>query len=156
MLYILEGLVWYTPEGTKQIKPTSRDGIFTFGYNSTMRLSQVYAWLYQIGQFIQIYQTPSLEATCMALVAFYKGDQKAEHTTLQRYYKPLTFAPNPQVSQLIGLMPGIGEVRAKALITQFTTVWNVLNASPSELAKVDGMGPKLSKQLLQKVGRTDV
>ena len=60
------------------------------------------------------------------------------------------------MTQLMGLMPGIGEKRAIALISRFTTVWNIVSASPEELEEVEGIGKKLSVDILRKVGRVDV
>ena len=145
-----------TPEGTSILRATNKNVVYVKGHTSSIRLSQIYSWLYQIGKFIEIYTTPNYEATCMALISFYKGDQKEDHDTLNRYFKKMTFNPNPQVIQLMGLLPGVGEKRAEALISKFTTTWNVVSASPEQLATVDGIGKVLSRQLLQRIGRTDV
>ena len=153
---ILEGIAIPVAAGTASLRPTNRDAIYVKGHQSSIRLSLVYAWLYQIGKYVEIYTTPNYEATCIALVAFYKGDQKEEHTTLHRYIKKVDFHPNVQVTQLMGLLPNVGAKRAESLIERFTTVWNVVSASPEELATVDGIGKVLSKQILRQVGRTDI
>lgn len=153
---ILEGVVIPVASGTAILRPTNRDAIYIKGHYSSIRLSLVYAWLYQIGKYVEIYTTPNYEATCIALVAFFKGDQKEEHSTLHRYIKKVDFHPNPQVTQLMGLLPNVGAKRAEALIDRFTTTWNVVSASPEELSTVNGIGKVLSKQILRQVGRTDV
>ena len=156
LIFVLEGMAVPSGTGTSLLKETNKGNVFVKSYGSTMRLSQVYAWLYQVGTYLEVYQTPNYEATCMMLVAMYKADQKAEHRTFQRYFKNITFSPSPQVTQVMGLLPGIGEKRAWALVERFTTVFNIITASPAELAEVDGIGKKLSVQLLQRVGRFDV
>ena len=156
LLLLIEGLVVPDAAGTVYLKATNKNNIWVKGYSSRIRLSQVYAWLYQVQEFVEVIQTPSYEGTCIALAAMYKGDQKEAHTTFQRHYKKMDFHPNPQIVQLMGLLPGIGEKRAQVLIERFITVYGVVTASPVELATVDGIGPKLSVSLLQRIGRIDV
>ena len=153
---LLEGVTIPVASGSAILRPANREAILIKGHYSAIRLSQVYAWLYQIEKFVEVYTTPNYEATCMALVAFYKGDQKETHETLHRHIKKVTFHPNPQVTGLMGLLPDIGEKRAEALIDRFVTPWNVLSSTPEELATVPGIGKILSKTILQRVGRTDV
>lgn len=156
-LYLLvEGLSVGTQSGTTLLKSRGQGNIYTEDHKSSIRLSQVYPWLYQISKYLQIFFTPGYTETCMALVAFYKNDQKAEHSTFQRYFKKVEFAMDPRVTQLMGLLPGIGEARAKALIETFTTVWNVVNATPRELQTVPGIGRGLSTSILRGIGRLDV
>lgn len=156
LLFILEGLAVPVQSGTRLLKPTNRDTLYVMGMSSTFRMSQVYAWLYQVQKYAEVFFSPNYYGTCTAMSSFYKGDQKPEHETFKRHFKKVTFHPNPQVVQLMGVMPGVGEKRAEALIRQFSTVWNVVSAKPGELARVDGIGVKLASQLLQRVGRPDV
>lgn len=156
LILLVEGTCIGDSMGTVVLKPTNRDSIWVKGYHYATRESQVYAWLYGISRYVELYQTSGFPATAAALVAFYKYDQKEEHNTFRRHFKQVTFNPNPQVVQLMGLMPGIGEKRAMALIAEFSTVYNIVTASPKDLARVDGIGAKLSVQLLQRIGRYDV
>ena len=156
LIFLLEGMVVPAAYGTTIIKPTNRDNVFVKGHGSSIRLGLVYPWLYQVEKFVEIYTTPNYEATCIALVAFYKGDQKEKHETLHRHIKKMEFHVNPQVVSLMGLLPNIGPKRAEALIDRFITVWNVVSVSPEELSQVDGIGKTLSKTILRQVGRTDV
>ena len=153
---LLEGIAVPNISGSSILRPANREAIYIKGHSSSIRLSLIYAWLYQIGKYVEIYTTPNYETTCIALVAFYKGDQKEEHTTLHRYIKKVDSHPNVQVTQLMGLLPNVGAKRAESLIDRFTTVWNIVSTSPEELATVDGIGKVLSKQILRQVGRTDV
>src|SRR3990167_4206960 len=72
LLFILEGISVPTPEGTSILRATNKNVVYVKGHTSSIRLSQIYSWLYQIGKFIEIYTTPNYEATCMALISFYK------------------------------------------------------------------------------------
>ena len=89
-------------------------------------------------------------------MAWYKSSQKEEHTTLRRYIKPRVNpkAFDPAVLTLMGIEGvQLGEVRAKALIKQFGSVWEVVNAPLSELVSVEGIGPGLASKLLEVIGR---
>ena len=153
---ILEGVTIPIASGSAILRPANREAVYVKGYDSSIRLSGIYSWLYQVGKYIEVYTTPNYEATCIALVAFFKGDQKEEHITLHRHIKKVDFHPNPQITSLMGLLPNVGAKRAESLIDRFTTTWNVVSASPEELATVDGIGKVLSKQILRQVGRPDV
>lgn len=156
LIFLLEGLAILDAMGTTLLKPTNKNSIWVKSYSSTIRLSQVYSWLYQINQYLEVVQVPDYDGVCTALISMYKSDQKVEHNTFNRHYKGISFSPDYRVIQLMGLMPGLGEVRAKALIDKFCTTYNVVTASPKELQTVDGIGAKLSLDLLRKIGRTDV
>ena len=115
------------------------------------------SWLYQLDKaVITHYCTPDLNGTAALLVALYKNAQKLEHTTLNRYIKEKIYIEekNPQVRNLMGLQGvNIGEVRAKALIDRFGSLWGVMLASVEELVEVDGIGKKLAVDILRSVGR---
>ena len=156
LIFMLEGIVVPTMMGTTILKPANKNSIWVTAQNSSVRLSQTYAWLYQIQQYCEVFMVPDFPALCTALVACYKSDQKEHHDTLQRHFKAATFTPDFRVIQLIGIMPGMGESRAKALVAEFGTLWNILNSTPEQLQVVPGIGPKLSVELLRMVGRPDV
>ena len=157
LMLVVEGIATSTPTGTTTwYESRTNKRIMHSGREFRLPLQAVYAWTYQVSRFMEVYFTPNMVETARMLVAFYKSDQKDKHTTFERYMKPLDWHPNPQVQRLMSLGSGIGAVRAEALIGQFGTVWHVLSASPSELATVDGVGLQVGRQLLQKIGRTDV
>ena len=158
LLFLIEGMVSEDSSGVYILNPAKGNNIWVKGYRSGTRLSRIYSWLYNASEYVEIFQTFSYEMTCQFLVQAYNQDQKEEHEhkTFNRYYKKITFHPNPQVLALIGMAPGLGEVKAEALIDKFTTVWNVLSASPEELMQVSGIGKGMAHTLLQRIGRTDV
>ncbi len=160
LTWLLEGVATPSDHGFTTYKEAHSRGNALFVANSSQHrpLKLIFSWLYGIGKFVEVVQTSSLLATATFLTAMYQSDQKAasEHTTLQRYYKQVTWHPNPQVSKLMSVGDGIGSVRAEALIRKFGTLWGVLEADPVEIARVPGIGLATAKKLLQRVGRGDV
>ena len=154
---LIEGVATQHFTGTQVLKMTNK-GIMVKGQTYSARLKGIYAWLYQVQTYMQVVPTATLRETAVALVAMYESDQKddTEHRTFQRHIKASTFHPNPMVTQLMGACPGIGDKRATALISRFVTVWGVFSARPVDLVQVEGIGPTLAKQILQRIGRTDV
>ena len=155
---LVEGLVCGSPTGTVILRGTSKNNIYVPGYESGIRLTQVYAWLYQVSNYIQIYFTSGYFETCQALLSFYRGDQKPEdnHTTFKRTFKKIQYTVDPRVTQFMGAFPNIGEKRAIALVRKFGTLVNLVVAGVDEVQEVDGMGPKLATTLLRQAGRLDV
>ena len=154
---LIEGTLMPVHNGV-QIMREAKNGILVAGRRSPISYQAIYAWIYNLEKYLEVYHTPNLEGTIAALGAFYANDQKddSQHKTFQRHFKKVTFNPNPQVTMLMGLLPGIGEVRAKALIKEFTTVWNVLSASPEVLVAAEGIGIVTAKEVLRRIGRPDI
>lgn len=143
--------------GTAILLPSKdSDRIWYRSNQSKVHMQALFAWIYQVSKFIEVYQTPNLVSTARALVAFYKSDQKEDHQTFSRHLKEMTFHPNAQVTSLMGLLPGLGPIKGEALIAHFSTVWEVLNSTPEKLAQVHGIGIKESTRWLRLVGRPDV
>lgn len=160
-VFVLEGWVEESMLGTHVIQQVTRGNgntLYGKGRASGTRLNRVYSWLYAASQHVNVLQTGSFEQTCQLLVQMYKQDQKedSQKKIFQRYYKQTNWHPDPQVLKLIGIEPGLGEVRATALIARFSTVWNVLSATPKELTQVPGIGMTIANKLLSGVGRSDV
>jgi len=159
-MLLVEGVADPGPMGTILYHPTkgSKRNVFYASNEAPARYSKIMAWLYQVQKFIEVYHTATLKGTCSALVAFYYGDQKEDHTTFERYLRTMSWSPNPQVEALmaIGHGVGIGPSKAEALIKRFGTVWNVLNSDPSQLQAVAGIGKTNAVRILRKVGRTDI
>ena len=156
LILLIEGFGTPVLGGMTQLRATNQNRVYVMGGTTSIRYAQAMAWLYQINKFIEVYHTASFEATCTALVSWYKADQKVEHTTFQRHFKEVSFHPNPAVAQLMGLLPGVGEKKAEALIERFNTVYNVVTATPAQLSTVPGIGVTLSRTILQRIGRPDV
>ena len=118
---------------------------------------RIQSWLWQLDKAgISVYRTTNSKDTASALVAWYSSSQKEEHTTLNRYIKPRINpkAFDPRVLTLMGIEnANLGEVRAKALIKRFGSVWSVLAAPVSELIQVEGIGMSTARKLVESVGR---
>ena len=158
LLFVLEGMVSADSMGTYSLRETRGGGIWSRGYRSSTRISRIYSWLYNASEYVEVFQTGDYAGTCQFLVQAYKQDQKPEleHKTFQRHFKKMTFHPNPQVLMLMNMVPGLGEVRAEALIERFTTVWNVVSTSPADLMDVSGIGQSIAHTMLRRIGRPDV
>lgn len=162
LILIVEDVATPGPIGTviysKSRGQGSRRDVFYAAGEQATRYSKLMAWVYQVEKFVEVYMTPTMDATIQALVAFYNGDQKVEHSTFRRYLNNMDWHPNPQVQKLIsiGHGSGIGPAKAEGLIRRFGTVWQVLNASPKDLAAVAGIGKVNATRLLRGVGRLDV
>lgn len=106
--------------------------------------------LWQLG--IPVIFTSCKDATVETIVELVRVSNKP-NTIFERYIKnkPVVGVQNEQVYKLMGL--GLGEKRAVALIDRFKTVWNVLHATPEELATVDGIGLKTAQKLFEGVGK---
>lgn len=116
------------------------------------------AWLYQIDKAgITVMYTINYVDTAACLVALHENAQKAEHSTLQRYYKPkIRIKPhNPHVVALMALSSAyqldVGQKKAEALIDYFGTVFNVLIASSGDLQEVEGIGPTIAKKIVNSI-----
>lgn len=165
LVFLLEGLVEQTPSGGSRTLHKQRNGYVTKGRDYRSSLSGIYAWLYEVEQYCQVIQTGSLAESSVALCAMYNHDQKDHHTTFKRHIKQLDFHPNPRVVTLMGISPGLGNVRASALIDKFITPWNVVTAgwygepalkSKNDLTVVHGIGKGLVDSVLRNFGRPDV
>lgn len=156
LLFLLEGVVTVTFEGTYVMKYVKEGSLLAKNWKSGTRLGRVYSWLYSISGFVEVFQTFDYAMSCQFLAQAYMNDQKAIHQTFNRHFKKVMFHPNPQVVSLMGLAPNLGEKRAEALIDRFTTVYNVMIASPADLMDVNGIGKGLAHSILARVGRTDV
>lgn len=160
LMLLIEGIVVPSSDltgGTSVLRADRNKGkIWYQSGRSRMSLQAIFSWVYQVSKYMEVFMTPTMEATAKALVAFYSSDQKEEHTTFQRHLKEVTFHPNPQVTSLMGMIPGLGPIKSEALIARLGTVWGVLSAKPAELASVHGVGIKEAERWLRRIGRPDV
>jgi ERCC4-type nuclease len=143
--------------GTAVLKQARGKGrLYHESRKSKVSLQSLYAWLYQVGKYMEVYQTSDYLATAKALVAFYSSDQKDKHSTFSRQLKEMVFHSNPQVTSLMGMVPGIGPIKAESLIGRFGTIWQILSAKPEDLTVVHGVGIKEATRWLRAIGRPDV
>ena len=155
---IVEGVATPSMMGTQLWARSKGKDVIYRSRDQRLRYAMVSSWLYQIGKFIEVHYTSDLSATAAFLCAAYQSDQKESHGTFERYLRPISWNPNPQVEMLaaLGHGIGIGPAKAEAIIKQYGTVWNVLSTEPHQLAGTQGVGKVLATKLLRKVGRADV
>lgn len=114
--------------------------------------SEFRAWLLQLDMLgVSFIQTTNWIDTADTIVAMWKNLQKAEHHTLNRYFRPKSTLKdqNPHIQALMNLSAAyhldIGEARATALIQRFGTLWGVILAEPYDVDKVKGCAGAYSK-----------
>ncbi len=148
------------------MKVLKHDDVLVPGHTYNVSYNGLQAWKSQLDKAgITIVETFDWSATAHTLVALYKNSQVKEHSTLRRYIKDkiITTERNPHVLTLMSVKNGgIGEEKAKALITRYGTAWYVLNQPPEELAETlvgeeDGKQRRFgligAKRLLDAIGR---
>jgi len=157
-LLIVEGFIVASSKGCYTLK-RSKDNRYFFvdrEYEHTT-YGALLSWYYSLDKSgITVYNTPDLKGTAILLAALYQNSQQVEHKTLNRYLKRKIYIEeqDPQVMNLMGLRGvNIGEVRAKAIIEIYKSLFNVLLCSPEELMVVPGIGRKLARDILRAGGR---
>lgn len=164
LVFMLEGLIQQSQKGT-QVLHKQKSGYITKGMDYRNKLSGIYAWLYEVEKYCQVIQTPGLNESGVAICAMYNADLKSEHSTFRRHIKQLSFHSDPRVTTLMGISPGLGDVRATNLINKFITPWNVVSAgwhgepvvkNKYDLTTVTGIGKTLVDSVLRNFGRPDV
>lgn len=137
---------------------SAKSDIFVGGRPYNQNYMGLQAWFSQLDKCgVTVINTTSMIASALTILSLYNSAQKTEHTTFKRYIKDKIHVEtfNPQVISLMGIEGAmIGEVKAKALIKRYGTVWAVLSQSPEELAKTENMGISTARKLLSAVGRS--
>jgi len=125
--------------------------------------SGIMAKLWSMHRFIEIWTVPNLDATAIAIAAFYHNSMRPseEHLTFRRNLlgRP-QFNANPYVRTLMGVIDPerrtlFGPKLSEQLIERFGTPWAVYSASRSELIKVDGIGVTRAQRLWRALGRKE-
>ena len=160
---IIEGVWEPAPSGIIVYRKKQGVNAFFGGQKGTQPqlAKRINGWIAAASDYIQVFQTSSMAHTSILLGNLYAHDQKteSERTIFRRYMKDLQWNPNPQVMRLMGMAgndTGLGAVRCENLIAKFGTAWNVIHASPNEIAAVPGIGVHTAVTFLQRIGRTDV
>ena len=153
---LIEGLgIEPTSSGTK-LHTTKNKTV-----DNNVSYKKVIGWYSEVQRYMEVYTTLTKEATAVALCELYHHDQKPEEErkTFSRYAKEMVWRPNSQVSRMLGLAlndTNLGPTKCEALIKKFGSVFNVIKASPEELAEVPGIGKPTAVNFLAKIGRGDV
>lgn len=116
--------------------------------------------LYGMGEFLEVFTTPTMAATITALSSWYQHDQEDEHSIFRRHLKQINWNPNRHVAALMGLAQndtGLGPTRCEDLINEYGTVWNVIHENPAVVGSmVKGISSDAIRNLQRKIGRPDV
>jgi len=101
---------------------------------------------------IPVIRSRNIQETASLLVDILRQCKERELPVL----KPIiTTSPGIRINKkqrqklfIIQNVPGIGTKRGYALLKYFSTIENVLNASPTDLTKVQGIGNKLANRII--------
>ncbi len=101
---------------------------------------------------IPVIPTRSEEDTAAMLTRIAIREQLKDRSEIQvrTEKKPLTLYE--QQLYIIESLPNVGPVTAKKLLEEFGSVKNVINASEGELKKVEGIGDKIAKRIVDVLG----
>lgn len=147
---LLEGGIIQTPTGSQVL--VSAGKWMRSGRESRRPLNSLYSWLYNISRWFEIIPTANIQASAVAIVTMYNSDGKAEHDTLRRNIKKLDFDPDPFITQLMGAFPGVGQKVATEIARKFDSLYEVVNATPGELYRIEGFGKTMIQRILKGVG----
>jgi Fanconi anemia group M protein len=98
---------------------------------------------------VSIIQTQNSEETAAILRRLATREQKNKKRKVQIRKSYRVSNPLEPAIQIIGSFPGINRTLATRLLQELGSVHKVITASEEELQKIDGMGPKKSKRLLE-------
>lgn len=116
---------------------------------------------------VLVWKTSSYIGSAEALVRLEKSALKPGSNLLERHFKPRPdYHPNPQVMSLMNLVAksdsgritgiGVGEKLAEALISNFGSIYGILNTSPETIAEfTPGVGLIKAKQIHAALGRVE-
>jgi len=101
---------------------------------------------------IPVIPTRSEEDTAAMLIRIAIREQLKDRSEIQvrTEKKPLTLYE--QQLFIVESLPNVGPVTAKKLLEEFGSVKNVINASEGELKKVEGIGDKIARKIVDVLG----
>jgi len=94
-----------------------------------------------------VFFTRNSEKTAELVFALAKHEQLAKKTPMRVFAKRKTLTVSSNQRAIVEMLPMVGPKLAKALLSHFKNVENVMIASEEELKKVEGMGEKRAKAL---------
>lgn len=100
-----------------------------------------------------IFFTRSASATAEMVAALARHEQLTKKQELSVYAKKKALTLADQQRAVIEALPNVGPSMAKALLSYFDTVENVMTAPESELQEVDNMGGKKAKKIRELLTR---
>ena len=135
----------------------SDSGYIITAHKFHVQYSMYAAWKWRLTQVgIGVLETVNYVETAQLLVAAYKSCQKSEHHVLTRYIGQKVRIPdyNPHVVTLMGIEgAGLGEEKAKILIKEYGSVFNLLTASTDDVCSIKGFGKTSVEKIWKAIGR---
>lgn len=165
LVFMLEGMVVQNQAGSTVLSATNNNRVYVLGRRYTARLNGIYAWLFEISNYLTVLQTSSLYESSIALAAMFNHDQKEQHSTFRRTIKQIAYTPDPRTVTLMGGSLGLGDKRAQSLIDYAGTPWAIWSAGycehmqykdKYEFTKIDGIGKGILDNVYKTIGRPDL
>lgn len=94
-----------------------------------------------------LFFTRSMEKTAELIYAIAKHEQRIRKQAMRLSAKRKTHTISQNQRAIIEMLPMIGPKGAKQLLEHFGNVQNIINASETELAEVEGIGEKRAKTI---------
>lgn len=157
----IEGLVEPAAMGLYVYKKAQGKNMFLAGNQGKQAATytKLMAWLHQVSKYWEVVWTPTMAATAMTIVAYYKADQipEEEHETFHRTFKMQDYHVDIQTMKILNASPkGFGPAAAEAVKKRFGTAWRAWKAPLSEWLEVPGIGRVTAEKYLREIGRGDV
>ncbi|MHA1819328.1 MAG: helicase-related protein [Promethearchaeota archaeon] len=99
-----------------------------------------------INMNITVLKTENAEETADILIAMTKKAQENKEPKWRLFTKKSSSIPKVQ-EQIIGSFPGLNLIRTQKLLTEFSTIKNIINADIKDLQKVQGIGIKTAQKI---------
>ncbi|MHA1730320.1 MAG: DEAD/DEAH box helicase [Promethearchaeota archaeon] len=96
---------------------------------------------------VHLLQTRDAKDTARHLLALAKYSQKAKAKTVPIRFRKTSGDPSAVLEALVARVPGINIARARALLRKFGTLRALFSAGTGELQAVEGIGPKLAREI---------
>jgi ERCC4-type nuclease len=121
---------------------------FTKNSSIAIKLESIKGALITLAQTFRI---PVIRTTDEVDTAWYINQMSLQRARVGVNKGPITAhkpqKPESRKEYILKAFPGIGHKTAKALLEEFGSITNIVNASEKELQKVHGLGPKTVKAI---------
>jgi Fanconi anemia group M protein len=88
-----------------------------------------------------------MEKSAELIYAVAKHEQLAKKQMMRVFAKRKTLTSSANQRAIVEMFPMVGPKLAKALLTHFGNVENIVNANEEELQEIEGMGKKKAKAI---------
>jgi len=121
--------------------------------NSQMKREAIQGTLIHLTVFlgIPIIRSASIKETAQLIrftaLQLYEGNRHGMHDTIVKYPRFRLNKKQKAALRILGNLPGIGPERGMAILSAFSNLKDVFNASQDQLESINGIGPKLAESI---------